>query len=161
MTESLKSPLWGGHKGSPSSQVKEELQGDCTELRDQTTHEKFTAVSPQQSRALQACSPARSSVRSDMFACTQAHTASLLTHAHTHTPTHRHMCPGPRGNHVLSPSSGYLSLHGHCGGPQSGRAGCADARFRQPSGPPALAAGPPQPERATEGPWELRGMTRL
>lgn len=91
--------------------------------------------------------------------CTYMH-ISTPTHTGIYIPIHRHTCPGAQdpGATALSQSTSYLSLHDRCGELQSGRAGCVDAQFLHPSGPPAPAAGPPQPGREQRTPTSSEGL---
>ena len=94
---------------------------------------------------------------------TYTHTCTPRASSHNCSYTQRLTSPLIRenpGQGVTSLCHGlasYLSLHGHCAELLTWRAGCADAQFLHPSGPPALAAGLPQPGREKRHPTSSEG----
>lgn len=110
-----------------------------------SNREELTAMAQQESWALQTC------------VCTHehTHTCTCTPRASSHSCSHTQRLTSPlirenpgRGATALCHGrASYLFLRGHCAELLTWRAGCADAQFLHPSGPPALAAGLPQPGR--------------
>ena len=90
-----------------------------------------------------------------MRAHTSTHTCTCTPRASSHSCSHTQRItsplirenPGRAATALCHGWASYLFLRGHCAELLTWTAGCADAQFLHPSGPPALAAGLPQPGR--------------
>lgn len=110
-----------------------------------SNREEFTDMAQQGSWALQTrvCTHEHTHTRM----CTPPASSHSCSHPETHKPTYKNENPGQGATALCHGQASYLFLRGHCAELLTWRAGCADAQFLHPSGPPALAAGLPQPGR--------------